>query len=345
METTTETKATVSKATVSKVPWVEKYKPTDFDNVILSDNNKRIFSNILATREFPNVLFYGPPGTGKTTTIINLVKKYHEILKQKHRALTIHLNASDDRGVEIVRTQIHQFAHMKQLFFPGIKFVILDEVDYMTDSAQQSLRHLIQTTTHLNVRFCLICNYVGKINDNLQNDFVKIRFNQLPVPNILGFLKNISESEELGMSDETLENIQVQFKSDIRSMINMIQTCKTSKQTKTLKILNAAVYETIYQRILKSSTSSEAMARKTLNHLAQHVKECSLAYNIGEIALMKEVVKYIIWKERRHPSCAKFMDFADILFHINKDGKNTVNKILLEIHTHFSQINGEQANK
>jgi len=324
----------MSETKSSKIPWVEKYKPTDFDDVILNNTNKCIFSNILATREFPNVLFYGPPGTGKTTTIINLVKKYHELLKQKHRALTIHLNASDDRGVEIVRTQIHQFVHMKQLFYPGIKFVILDEVDYMTDSAQQSLRHLIQTTTHLNVRFCLICNYVGKINDNLQHDFIKIRFNQLPVPNMLFFLKNISDCEELGMTDETLENIQVQFKSDIRSMINMMQTCKTSKKTKILKILNDTVYETIYQRIL---VSESIMTRKTLGHLSQHVKECSLTYNIGEIALMKEVVKYIIWNEMAHPSCSAFMNFAETIFHCNKDGKNTVNKILLEIHAHFGK--------
>jgi DNA polymerase III delta prime subunit len=331
---------TASKATVSKVPWVEKYKPTDFDDVILSDINKRIFSNILATREFPNVLFYGPPGTGKTTTIINLVKKYHEQLKQKHRALTIHLNASDDRGVEIVRTQIHQFVHMKQLFFPGIKFVILDEVDYMTDSAQQSLHHLIQTTTHLNVRFCLICNYVGKINDNLQNAFIKIRFNQLPVPNILAFLENISAREELNMSDAVLENIQTQFKSDVRSMINMMQTCKkySSKQhhATNTKILNASVYEMIYRQIVSKIGAEESpeLTRKTLSHLSQHIKEYSLTYNIGEIALMKEVVKYVIWNERRHANCAAFMDFAETVFH-HKDRKNTVNKILLEIHAHF----------
>ena len=330
---------------VSKVPWVEKYKPTDFDRVILSDINKRIFSNILAMREIPNVLFYGPPGTGKTTTIINLVKKYHETLNQKHRALTIHLNASDDRGVEIVRTQIHQFVHMKQLFFPGIKFVILDEVDYMTDSAQQSLHHLIQTTTHLNVRFCLICNYVGKINDSLQNDFIKIRFNQLPVPNILAFLKNISDCEELNMSNAVLENIQTQFKSDVRSMINMMQTCKkySSKQQhhahtiSDAKILNVSVYERICRQILSKTTGEETcpMTRKTLSYLSQQVKEYSLGYNIGEIALIKEVVKYIIWKKKKHPNCAAFMDFAETVFH-HKDGKNTVNKILLEIHTHFA---------
>ena len=127
----------------SKIPWVEKYKPTDFAKVILTDINRRLFSNIIETKEFPNVLFYGPPGTGKTTTIINMVKKYHEELKQKHNALTIHLNASDERGIDIVRNQITTFINSKNLFFKGLKFVILDEADYMTKVAQVQLKEII----------------------------------------------------------------------------------------------------------------------------------------------------------------------------------------------------------
>ena len=82
--------------------------------------------------EFPNLLFYGPPGTGKTTTIINLIDKYQEKYHQKRKGLKIHLNASDDRGIDIIRNQINNFVNTKILFGNGMKFIILDEVDYMT---------------------------------------------------------------------------------------------------------------------------------------------------------------------------------------------------------------------
>ena len=125
-------------------PWVEKYRPNKFEDIVLTTINKKILVNIVKFNYFPNLLFYGPPGTGKTTTIINLINKYQETYDQKNKGLIIHLNASDDRGIEIIRNQIHQFVHTKTLFGNGLKFVILDEVDYMTKNAQQALRYLIQ---------------------------------------------------------------------------------------------------------------------------------------------------------------------------------------------------------
>ena len=122
------------------VPWVEKYRPRKFDDIVLEKNNKTILNNILNGASFPNLLFYGPPGTGKTTTIINLIDKYQEANNQKRKGLKIHLNASDDRGIDIIRNQINQFVNTKTLFGKGVKFVILDEVDYMTKNAQQALR-------------------------------------------------------------------------------------------------------------------------------------------------------------------------------------------------------------
>jgi len=90
-------------------PWMEKYRPTNFDTIVLDPINKKILSNIIETSYFPNLLFYGPPGTGKTTTIINLVKSYQEKLNIQNKGLMIHLNASDERGIDIIRIQIHSF--------------------------------------------------------------------------------------------------------------------------------------------------------------------------------------------------------------------------------------------
>ena len=126
------------------IPWVEKYRPESFDDIVLDNSNRHILKNIIEQNYFPNLLFYGPPGTGKTTTIINLINLYQAKYNQQKKELVIHLNASDDRGIDIIRNQINQFVNSKGLFTTGIKFIILDEVDYMTKNAQNALKQLLQ---------------------------------------------------------------------------------------------------------------------------------------------------------------------------------------------------------
>tara|TARA_X000000368_G_C23017052_1_gene706205 strand:+ start:120 stop:1052 length:933 start_codon:yes stop_codon:yes gene_type:complete len=204
-------------------PWIEKYRPQKFNEIVLNEDNKILLKNIIKNNHFPNLLLYGPPGTGKTTTIINLIEKYHNSYNKNLKGLKIHLNASDDRGIDIIRNQINQFVNTKSMFGNGIKFVILDEVDYMTKNAQQALRYLIQQYSS-NIRFCLICNYISKIDKSLQNEFITLCFCNLPKKKIHSFLTNIIVSEKLKISKKEIKNIQIQFKSDIRSMINYIQT-------------------------------------------------------------------------------------------------------------------------
>ena len=138
------------------IPWVEKYRPTDFQNIVLNVENKTIFKNIFLKNYMPNLLLYGPPGTGKTTTIINLINEYQRNNNQENKGLMIHLNASDERGIDIIRNQINNFVNSKTMFSNGIKFVILDEIDYMTKNAQQALKYLLQEYQE-NIRFCLLC--------------------------------------------------------------------------------------------------------------------------------------------------------------------------------------------
>ena len=179
-------------------PWVEKYRPTNFEDIVLDPINRLLLENIIKQNNFPNLLFYGPPGTGKTTTIINLINKYQKIFKQKRKGLKIHLNASDDRGIDVIRNQINQFVNTKTLFGKGLKFVILDEVDYMTKNAQQALRYLIQQYSD-DIRFCLICNYISRIDIALQNEFIRLRFCQLPKKDTFLFLNKINKKEKLNV--------------------------------------------------------------------------------------------------------------------------------------------------
>ena len=204
------------------VPWVEKYRPTKINNIVLNNNNKIIFSNMITTNRFPNLLFYGPPGTGKTTTIINLIREYQLTYNEHNLDLYLHLNASDERGIDVIRGQIQQFVVSNSLFKEGIKFVILDEVDYMTKAAQQALKMLIQDI-HGNVRFCLLCNYISRIDESLQSYFMRVHFDNLPVPDILQFLQLINTSENLSLSTDALQYVRKSFLSDIRSMVNFMQ--------------------------------------------------------------------------------------------------------------------------
>ena len=205
------------------IPWVEKYRPKHLSDVVLDENNKIILDNIIENDHFPNLLLYGPPGTGKTTTIINLINSYQIKYNQNHKGLMIHLNASDERGIDIIRNQIASFVNSSGLFMDGMKFVVLDEVDYMTKNAQQALKYLLQSY-NTNVRYCLICNYISRIDESLQNEFIRLRFNQLPEDSIKSFLKNIVSKENLDISDKSIKSIQSVYQSDIRSMINYIQS-------------------------------------------------------------------------------------------------------------------------
>jgi replication factor C subunit 3/5 len=265
------------------MPWVEKYRPSCFDEIVLDPMNRTILSNILKTNYFPNLLFYGPPGTGKTTTIINLVNAYQSKLNMQNRGLMIHLNASDERGIDIIRNQINNFVSTKSMFGNGIKFVILDEVDYMTTNAQIALRYLLTSYTDNNVRFCLICNYVSRIDESLQTEFVRMRFNQLPESDIFAFLCKIRDNEQLKLSDENLVSIQRQFHSDIRSMINYIQTNQDDLQH--LHVITNNVWDNMVVLFRKSTAP---------NDVTTYFREISYKYCIDPRTIIKQFLYYIV---------------------------------------------------
>ena len=296
--------------------WVEKYRPTEFENIVLDKLNKKILRNIIDNEYFPNLLFYGPPGTGKTTTIINLVNAYQEKLNQKNKELMIHLNASDERGIDIIRSQINQFVNSKPLFHIVMKFVILDEVDYMTKNAQQALRYLLQNYSS-NVRFCLICNYISKIDEGLQNEFIRLRFNQLPKNDIINFLDNISKTENLNLSFKSLSCIQKLYKSDIRSMINFMQSNQDivklqSDENYVFNIIDSEVWKSLIEKIKK---------REKIEKLNAFIYDISIKYNIDKKNIIKDFLNYII---RNHTTFInnKFLSFVENVMHSQIQNSN-----------------------
>ena len=293
----------------NSVPWVEKYRPTQFDDIVLDPINKQILKNIIETTFFPNLLLYGPPGTGKTTTVMNLVSSYQVKLNQKNKDLMIHLNASDERGIDIIRNQINQFVNSKSLFNKGMKFVILDEVDYMTKNAQQALKYLLQNYSN-SVRFCLICNYISKIDEGLQNEFIKLRFNQLPETDIVGFLQKISDSENLKITPQSLQLIQKLYKSDIRSMINCMQT-NQNNESLDVHIIDENIWQELYTKITQKTDMKE---------LEQFINYISLHYNINKKNIIKDFLNFLIRKKHAILS-SEFFQFVENIMHY-EDCKN-----------------------
>ena len=307
--------------------FVEKYRPKLLEDIVLDPLNKQILNNIVETSYFPNLLFYGPPGTGKTTTIINLINAYQNKLGIKNKDLIIHLNASDERGIDIIRNQINYFVNSKPLFNNGTKFVILDEVDYMTKNAQQALRYLLQNYTS-NVRFCLICNYISRIDEGLQNEFMKLRFNQLPREEIIRFLDNISISENLNLSKKTLSCIQKLHKSDIRSMINFIQS-NQNFESEALNIIDNDIWDELINKLLH---------KESLEILNKYINDISISYNIDKKNIIKDFLNYII---KNYPKYVtnEFLNFVENLMHSQNQSNNIhINYSLSKLSSFLSKL-------
>jgi replication factor C subunit 3/5 len=285
-------------------PWCEKYRPTQFDNIVLDPYNKEIFMNMLKNKYFPNILLYGPPGTGKTTTIINLINAYQKSMKQMNRGQVIHLNASDERGIDIIRSQIYQFVRTKNLFEVGFKFVVLDEVDYMTKNAQQALKYLLQSCGP-NIKFFLICNYISKIDVSLQQEFICIRFNQLPQQQIHAFMRDICNREKLSLTDANIQEIQQLYNSDIRSMINFIQLNQEINISKNAKQI---ITKTVWERLLVVMREGDTMAIKIM------INNISIQYNIDKKQIVRDFYNYII-TDKPEICTVKMLDNIEVVIH------------------------------
>ena len=226
------------------LPWIEKYRPQQLSDIILDEETRIIFEYMISQNYFPNMLFYGPPGTGKTTTIMCLLKNY------PYANHIIHLNASDERGIEVIRSQLYAFIHTQGLFQNEMKFIILDEVDSMTKQAQTSLLTLL---TNTNVRFCLICNYISKLIPALRDYLLLIPFYN--TMNDSSYIKNILDSEGLKLKKGVLEDITFNYSPDLRSVVNCLQAYKSYPYPlicKNMLDLNCNNYNNKVKRYIKT---------------------------------------------------------------------------------------------
>ncbi|KAJ1446649.1 replication factor C subunit 5 [Pelagophyceae sp. CCMP2097] len=206
-------------AKAAGAPWVEKYRPSSLDELVAHKEIISVLKRLIHANKLPHLLLYGPPGTGKTSTIVAAAK---DMYGKAYKSMTLELNASDDRGIDVVRNEVKEFASSKRLFSTGVKLIILDEADMMTNDAQAALRRVIEKYT-TNCRFCLVCNYVNKIIPALQSRCTKFRFAPLAPDQVRGRVQMIAQDEKLVMADKALEALLELGCGDMRRILNILQ--------------------------------------------------------------------------------------------------------------------------
>ncbi|KAK3915638.1 Replication factor C subunit 5 [Frankliniella fusca] len=203
------------------LPWVEKYRPNKLDDLISHDDIIKTINKFIKEDQLPHLLFYGPPGTGKTSTILACAKQLYT--PTQFPSMVLELNASDDRGIGIVRGQILSFASTRTIFNKGFKLIILDEADAMTNDAQNALRRIIEKFTD-NVRFCIICNYLSKIIPALQSRCTRFRFGPLDSNQILPRLMHVVEQENVDITEDGAKALITLGQGDMRKVLNVLQS-------------------------------------------------------------------------------------------------------------------------
>ncbi|KAH0214445.1 activator 1 subunit 3, partial [Aureobasidium melanogenum] len=219
------------------LPWVEKYRPNTLDDVsghqdILATINKFVDGNRL-----PHLLLYGPPGTGKTSTVLALARRIYG--NKNMRQMVLELNASDDRGIDVVREQIKTFSSTKQIFTSfgdktggdsspaNFKLIILDEADAMTSTAQMALRRIMEKYTS-NTRFCIIANYTHKLSPALLSRCTRFRFSPLKEADIRRLVDIVIEKEDVNIAPDATDSLVTLSKGDMRRALNVLQACHAS---------------------------------------------------------------------------------------------------------------------
>ncbi|KNB44092.1 replication factor C subunit [Blastocystis sp. subtype 4] len=207
------------------LPWVEKYRPKKMDDISSHEEAVRTLKKSIQEGNLPHLLLYGPPGTGKTSVILALA---HELFGPEMRNRVLELNASDERGIDVIRNKVILFAQQSvKKSIPGYpsppyKIIIMDEADSLTMDAQSALRRVMEMYSKV-TRFCFICNYISKIIPALSSRCARFEFGALPRENVVARLRFISEEEKMTVEDDALQYIYDQSKGDLRSGIHLLQ--------------------------------------------------------------------------------------------------------------------------
>jgi replication factor C subunit 2/4 len=312
---------------MTDLPWIEKYRPKDFNDVIYQEEITLMIKNILVNTtnqncNIPHLIFYGLSGCGKTTIALIIAR---QIFKHKYNERVLELNASNERGIKVVREKIKKFAkqaidtnNTEKDNIPPIKLIILDEADAMTDDSQFALRRIIEMYSK-STRFILICNYITRIIEPLASRCTKFRFKPINLEGMGNIINKLSIQEKFKIDSNVIENIYNITKGDLRKAINIVQQAKYLDYNKikneTINEIGGLVTEKNIDKIVKETIKTDYSKIQELirNFLAD-------GYSVSQY--INEFVEYIVKSKLFDEHIKGFILFklSEIEYNLNKRG-------------------------
>ena len=226
--------------------WTEKYRPSNFDEVVGQQEIIKRVKSLVQSLNIPHLLFAGPAGIGKSTLALIIVK---DLFGSKWKENYLELNASDERGIEVVRQKVKDFARTKAIESMPFKVIFLDEADALTKEAQQALRRTMENYSNT-CRFIMSCNYSSRIIDPIQSRCVILRFRLLEKKDIREVMKRIAKKENLNLTDDALEALYDGSEGDCRRAINLLQTTASISLNINAEMINMILSSTRPKDIL-----------------------------------------------------------------------------------------------
>ncbi len=306
-------------SSIAELLWAEKYRPKSLDEIVNQEEIVTRLKKFVEEKNMPHLLFAGPPGTGKTTAAHALA---HDLYGENYQRYLLELNASDERGIDVIRTKVKEFARSR---VPGeipFKIIILDEADNMTADAQQALRRLMEMYT-ATTRFILIANYPSKIIEPIQSRCAFFRFTPLRKEDVIARLRWISEQENVQYDIEALEVIYEISEGDMRRAINILQAAAALG-----KVTVEAVYKVVglaHPREIKEMIKLALDGKFT--DARDKLRQLMVEYGLSGIDIIKQIHREIFSADLKLPEPLRVLiaDYAgEIQFRLAEGGDDEI---------------------
>jgi len=292
-----------SREALAELLWAEKYRPRTLDEIVNQTDIVSRMKKFVEEKNMPHLLLAGPPGTGKTTAAHCLA---HDLFGENYRQYMLELNASDERGIDVIRSKVKEFA---RTIVPGnipFKIVLLDEADNMTADAQQALRRLMEMYT-VSTRFILIANYPSKIIEPIQSRCAVFRFTPLKKEDVVSRLQWICSVEKIDCREDALETIYDLSEGDMRRAINILQAAAaigTVTVDNVYRVVGLAHPREVRQMIQYALSGNFIEARNQLRRLM-------IDYGLSGLDVIKQVHREIFSSDIKIPDEVRIM-IADL---------------------------------
>ena len=267
--------------------WIEKWRPKNFEDIIGQEAIVRRVKAMVEQKSIPHLLFTGPAGSGKTSLSLVIAK---QLYGNSWRENFLELNASDDRGIDVVRNTIKDFARTKSIGDVPFKIIYLDECDSLTKEAQQALRRTMENYAAV-TRFVLSCNYSSKIIDPIQSRCTIFRFRGIEKEGVFEYMDKIAKQEELKISKEAKEILYENSNGDLRRLLNILQSCASISNKIDDKLIYdvvASVHPKEIRKIIECAIKGDFLKSKNM------LLDIMLKNGLSGLDIIKQIQKEVL---------------------------------------------------